>query len=383
MEVKYSILYIVSTLKRAGPLFVLLNIVKYLDKTKYKPIIVTLSPEIRNNSLKDKFEEIGINIKSLNLSRLKSFFYSKSKINIIFSDYRPAIIHTHGIRADYLVTKYFKNYNHVSTLHNYPFYDYPMKYGKLKGFLMAKYHLNIFKKINYPIACSKFISNIMFENHNLRINYIHNGVETKIYFKKSLNEKKKLREKLNLPMNKKIFISVGHLSPGKDTFTVINGFINSNVSQNSVLIFIGDGVDRQKCMIYSEKYSNIKILGRVPNVEEYLNASDYFISASLAEGLPNSVLEAMACGLPVILSNIPSHLEIVENISQKDLTFSQGNVIQLSKNINLIYKEDYDSLSNESVNTVKKIFSASIMSNKYQELYRKIINNLFSLLSAY
>ena len=59
----------------------------------------------------------------------------------------------------------------------------------------------------------------------------------------------------------------------------------------------------------------------MPDVLPYLQAVDYFISASSDEGLPNSVLEALATGLPVLLSDIPSHREILERTHNSGVFF--------------------------------------------------------------
>ncbi len=112
-----------------------------------------------------------------------------------------------------------------------------------------------------------------------------------------------------------------------------------------------------------KKPSNIRFLGNVRNIVEYLQISDCFISASLAEGLPNTVLEAMACGLPTILSNIPPHKELC---SDSACFFEVHNVVELSKMINCF--KDCDNSPKELVG---KQFSAQLMSEKYQKLYKE------------
>src|SRR5699024_156477 len=120
--------------------------------------------------------------------------------------------------------------------------------------------------------------------------------------------------------------------------------------------------------------SNIIFLGNVNNVRDYLRYADYYISASKSEGLPNSVLEAASSNLEMILSDIPQHKEIFEEVEYKPFYFEANNYRELSKIIT-------DSINNKQTgyiqlnNEIKLHFSNEIMSNNYQEIYYKIINN--------
>ncbi len=134
-----------------------------------------------------------------------------------------------------------------------------------------------------------------------------------------------MKEKLDISA-KSIFISVGHLASGKDPLTIIKAFKR----------FLGDGELKENCLNEIGNNTNIKLVGRVDNVHEYLGASDYFISA---EGLPNTVLEAMACGLPCVLSNIPPHEEINKNSS---ILFETKNTEELTSKIKEITTKDYE-----------------------------------------
>lgn len=363
-----KVAYIVSTLKRCGPVNQLSYIVKYLDKSKFKPIVITLSPET-SDSLIDKFNQLGVEHLSLNLSRTKGVFKVKEELLKVLNDKKIDLVHTQGIRADVLSAKYLKNYKRVCTLRNYPYYDYTMTYGKIKGYIMAYYHLRYLKQIDNANACSKSVSNMLKEKRNYDIKYVQNGVDTERYSVVDDKIKKELRLKLKLPLDKTIFISVGNLSDRKDPITIIKAFQNLN---NNFLIFLGDGELRESCLQAVGDNENIRLVGSVSNVNEYLQASDYLISASKAEGLPNTVIEAMACGLPCILSDIPPHNEILDLNNTTGRIFNLGSSKDLIDKIVEIEKQDYKEISNCCVKLIENNLSAKIMSEKYQELYLKM-----------
>lgn len=113
-------------------------------------------------------------------------------------------------------------------------------------------------------------------------------------------------------------IAIGRLVAIKNPFAVVNGFqLGSDAS--SRLLYVGDGPLRDSLRASSEAAGlskQIEFTGLIPRekVFEHLLAADLFISTSRGEGLPVAVLEAMACGCPVLLSDIPPHREIAEGV---------------------------------------------------------------------
>ena len=372
-----KILYLISTLQRSGPVNVLFNLLKYLDRDRFEPIILTLSKEPADSSLAD-FTEIEVKVLSLNLSRTIGLFLAPSRLKKIVDSISPTIVHSQAIRADNLCAKYLTAYPRVSTLQSYPYCDYPAKFGEVKGRLMANIHLKIIGRLPNKVACAKSLSFVYAKRHNLQIPYIHNGVDDVVFLVASEHQKAGLRERYSLPNNKKIFITVGNLIPRKNTETTIRAFMKSSAKNESVLLVMGDGVLSQKLQTLARSHERIRFLGNIANIvqyKDYLQMSDYFVSSSLAEGLPTAVMEALSCGLPCILSDIEPHREIlafdqkVGKITPVEDIEGLANVMdKLAK----MTKMDYESMSKAAVGIVHNHLSARKMSEKYQDLYDKL-----------
>ncbi|MCU6600457.1 glycosyltransferase [Peribacillus frigoritolerans] len=364
------IIYLVSTLKRTGPTNQLLNIVSNIDTQKYKPLIVTISPEPAD-SMFSYFREKNIEIKSLNLSR-KMFPFALREIKKILKDFKPDIIHSSGERADilaHLCTRKKSSIKHISTLRNYPYEDLIALYGE-KVKIFCKVYIKIIKKIPFIITCSKSLGRIYMLNENLKTYSIQNSVNTKKFDIADFEKRKVLRESLGFEANDFIFISTGGLLLRKDPKTTIEGFLNVYSNQaNKKLLILGDG----NLLSIKEDYksnSNVIFTGKVSNVDEYLGISDVFISSSLSEGLPNAVLEAMSTGLPCILSDIPQHREAVDNQEYALFHILQDSS-DLTKRLLDIENMKFDKYKLRKY--VLDNFSSENMSIKYQNFYKKVM----------
>ena len=359
---KIKILYLISALKKCGPISVIYNIIKGLDSKIYDVFVLSMS-EGETGQILNEFEALQIEFISLHQSRLKGFLFNKKSIQNIINDKQIDIVHSNDFRADMINAK-LTNVIKINTIHNFPSEDYKNRYGKLMGSWMSMKHKNIIKQIPLPIACSKTVMKKFEDTYKIKVNFIQNGIDLE-KFAPLTKDKNELRRSLNLPIDSQIFIVSGALSTLKNPKIIIEAF-ELQKNKDSILLFIGNG-ELYDSLSASYKSENIRFDGRVDNVKNYLQASDYYISASLTEGLPNSVLEAISIGLPVILSNISPHIEIIGD--NYPYLFDPYNSKDLSNKLKLIVQNENQLFSQRHSLKIKNNFSADLMSNKYQLLY--------------
>lgn len=117
--------------------------------------------------------------------------------------------------------------------------------------------------------------------------------------------KKKAREALGLSQNDRIAIFVGAFCHRKGVLRVVKA-IEKIENVKLVLIGSGEEIPESDRIIFS---------GKVPHSEivTYLNAADVFVLPTLSEGCCNAVVEALACGLPIVSSDLPFNYDILNN----------------------------------------------------------------------
>lgn len=140
------------------------------------------------------------------------------------------------------------------------------------------------------------------------------GIDTDFY---TVNGEinKELRKELGLSDNDFAVISVGRLEPNKNTETLIKA-MSVLKNENVKLIVCGDGEQRGYLEKLSERLGtekSVTFLGTVSNLQEIYRAVDALASSSYREGLSRTVMEAMASGLPCVISKIRGNTDLIEN----------------------------------------------------------------------
>lgn len=233
------------------------------------------------------------------------------------------LIVSFGIRADLLNAVVRHGRSRAAILHNVPSLDYVMLYGRLKGRLMAAAHRAAVARLDTGIAVSRTVAN-HYAGFVRHVRTIPNGIDTDHFRPIAPSERELQRATLGVPASCRLAVAVGGLIARKNHQTLIEAMARASLPDTTLAI-LGEGPDRLAMEALARAAGvAVELPGKV-DVRPWLQAADLFLSASRAEGLPNAVMEAAACGLPLLLSDIPPHRELLATMPEGGLLFAPDN----------------------------------------------------------
>jgi glycosyltransferase involved in cell wall biosynthesis len=196
-------------------------------------------------------------------------------------------------------------------------------------------------------------------------------------FKKS--DKQSARSQLKLDKEKFIVIFNRHFEPVYGADNLLEAYRKFSKGKNDVMmLMLSDGsgkVDALKYITESGLDEKIRVLGRVPNNElpALLNAADVYVSPSLSDGTSLSLLEAMACGLGLIVTDVPAIKEWVA--PENGLMVKRGSREELTEALEKYYSNRGLIESHGIKNTAIAVEKADWDKNylKLKEIYGKLV----------
>ncbi len=362
-----TVALITTRFVRQGPTRQLLYLIKNIDKEKVNPIIITLSKE-KEPTLIEEFIKENIEIIQLNLSFIDSILYGKILLSKLVKEKKIDIIHSfcHAIRPEFLCCN-LKNVYKLVTVRNVPSVSSLGASGWLFGYILYKLRMKFYKKFDKVVACSNSIGQNE-ELFNLNAFIIQNGIDTSV-LKTAINSRSKadFKKEYSLASKKIVYLTVSNGSKTKNIDFLIKSFTEAN-QENRVLIIAGD--ESNKAQNLSD---NIIFLGHTSRIFDYYQSSDFFISASFSEGLPNAVMESLLMGTPCILSDIPMHEEILVNSKNIiGVTFCNNDFKDLFEKMLWLEKNVSENTREYCRKHILENFDALKMAKKYEHLYLSI-----------
>jgi len=191
---------------------------------------------------------------------------------------------------------------------------------------------------------------------------------------------KALRESLGLPAGGTLLGTVGRLDPVKDLTTLLRGFAVARARfPEARLALVGDGpLRRELTNLASDLGISPAVcwLGERENIPSLLRCFDLFVQTSLFEGMSNTILEAMATGLPIIPTQAGGNGELVAD-EENGALIQVGDIAALGRSLE-IYLEKPELRRLHGSRSREKIvqqFDLSLMASRYATLYETVVRD--------
>lgn len=223
----------------------------------------------------------------------------------------------------------------------------------------------------YYVACSRWLESEAKKSALLKgqkITSIPNPIDTHIYKR---GDKQAARQRLGLPAEKKLilFASQRVTNENKGMGYLIEACRQLQLEQTGMIILGGHAeevVDQLPLQAYPLGYVNDE-----QRIVDVYNAADVFVLPSLSENLPNTIMEAMACGVPCVgfkVGGIPEEIDHRRN----GYVAEYRSADDLARGIRWILQEaDYEALSQNAVRKVVQNYSQQSVALKYLDVYHQ------------
>ena len=373
-----KIVYVITNCKNTGPMNQTFNIIQNLDRTVFQPIVITLFPEESGNSVIDRYLKVVSEHYCLEMNKIEAVLIGRKKLAVLLKKIRPDLIQGLGM-PPYTLSLGYRDAVHLVTLRNYCYQDYPDYYGKRFGILLAHKDMALIrrqmKKGEPFVTCSESLSRMYEEKHHMKFDFIKNGVDTDRYEYADLVCKQEQKKKLGLPKDKIIIACAGLFIDRKDQQFAIEGILRCRHKDQLCMVLMGAGPNLERLQKEYGKDSRFLFTGEIKNVCDYLQASDAYLSASKSEGMPNGVLEAMSAGLPVFLSDIPQHMEVLGEDGRYGSSYRLGDQAHFVSQLDSFLDMNLPEMGAAASETARSEFSSAVMSRRYQKLYLKLVED--------
>jgi len=366
-----GILYMIPLLMGyAGTEKHLLSIVSNIDRKRFVPHVCYFRGR---NRIIGAFQERNVCCKELAMKRIYGYKAIKNILEIkrYIKENGIKILQTFHPNADL----YGPVVGRVSGV--------PIIISSRRDLGVNRRHLTLQRGINRlvqgMIAPSKAVKKVIVEKEDVsepKVKIIYNGIDTE-YFK-AKREKSSWRNQIGLHDSHFVITIVANLYKikGVEYFIRAASLIAQEVPESKFII-VGQGAEKESLTKLATKLGiseRIIFTGSIYNTKNYLAISDVYVSSSLSEGFSNSILEAMAMGLPVVATDVGGNREAVVDKESGFLVPSLDyggialKVIELYRNHDL-----KNEMGDKGRTIVEERFDLRGMIKEHEELYLELI----------
>ena len=376
MTTATRLLHVVHSLHVGGLENGLVNLLNRLDPERFKQTVCCLTSA---GKLAERIEVPGIEIIELKMPA-EQFRFPLLRLVKLFHELSPHMVHSRGWpTVDAVFAARCAGVEHI--IHG----EHGREHSDVGG---NNWKRNQIRRLvghvvdRYVIVCDFFRSWLheICRVKSERIVHIPNGVDTEKFRPLDAESREGLRYRLGLPPDTLLVGTVGRLDPVKDFPTVMRGFsqIKSDFPRVK-LVVVGDGPVKPHLSRLGGELgldSSIIWLGERNDIPELLRCFDLFVQTSIFEGMSNTILEAMASGLPILATDTGGNPEVVRR-GENGTLVPIGGVRELSVALQR-YLSDPALRHGHGFNSRARAvdcFDLSLMAARYAEMYEALISS--------
>lgn len=333
------ILQSLATLDRGGAEAIIMNMYRNMDREKMQFDFV-VNDQTEPYTFEEEVINLGGRIYKVPKFDGRNLLSYRRKFEELFRKHPEwKIIHIHNTSSAMIFMDLAKKYNLITIAHaHFSNHSY-----NLRSTIQYVLRLPLKKTADYLLACSKQAGADVFRLDKEEVRVFPNAIETQDFIFNEQIRKKKRRE-LGFE-NEMVLGHVGRMDEHKNQQYVLDVFHEYHkMNPYSALLLIGQGETKEELVQQAEAYQisdKVKFLGVRSDVNELLQAMDIFVFPSISEGLPVTLVEAQAAGLPILASDtISDEVAITDLVTFKSIDIEPVRWAKEIDNQYLIIRND-------------------------------------------
>ncbi len=290
------------------------------------------------------------------------------------------IVHFHGASLPFFLNILLLKLLRKSLIAKVASANLGIEAGSLRGryFGLGDLSIKLLMMVDVFIATTEEIEKGLREDGfpGEKIKRIPNFVDYSVYGPATADEKEHLKNNLGLGKNPHVVFS-GRFIQRKGIDYLLRAWEKVTVSASDArLILLGDGPLLKEMKTLARELGigdSVDFRGHVHEVPDFLRVADIFILPSLQEGMPNSLLEAMACGIASVGTRIGGVVDII-NEGENGILVEPADVQDLAEGMLKLLRDKHlaDAIARRACETIRDHYHLDSIVLKYRDLYQKL-----------
>ncbi len=350
----------------------LLNIIRYGDKERFLHVVVSFT-EV--GAFGEEARRLGFRVLSLKKT-MGNDFSLPFRIAKLIRMYGVRVIHARGwatLVETALASRLARVRGSIYAFHGRTYDD--LRGQSIKRQMIQSFFVRAYDRI---VTLNPLMKRELSRECRLsedKIDVIANGIELDRFSPSS--NRSVLREAHRIPLDRFVIGNVGRLDPVKDHETLLRAVDGlKQCGRKPYLLIVGEGQSRaalESAIASLGLTEDVRLYGFSKRIPELLNCMDVYVQSSLYEGSSHTLVEAMACGLPVVATDVGGTADLFDE-GREGFRFKPRDENALQELIAKIQDDPQlrRTMGYHARDRALKFFSVETMVKRYEQIYHEL-----------